>query len=44
MRQVGTPAAKKIAVKMPNNNSITGHWKNYRVSVDAVESLTGYDF
>jgi endonuclease G, mitochondrial len=34
-----------IAVNIPNDNSIgTSSWKNYRVSVDELERLTGYDF
>jgi endonuclease G, mitochondrial len=34
-----------IAVNIPNDNSIgTNSWKNYRVSVDELERLTGYDF
>jgi endonuclease G, mitochondrial len=36
---------KIIAVNIPNENSIgTNSWKNYRVSVDELERLTGYDF
>ena len=34
-----------IAVNIPNDNNIgTSSWKNYRVSVDELERLTGYDF
>lgn len=34
-----------IAVNIPNDNSIGANsWKNYRVSVDELERLTGYDF
>ena len=34
-----------IAVNIPNENSVGGNsWKNYRVSVDELERLTGYDF
>jgi endonuclease G, mitochondrial len=34
-----------IAVNIPNDNSVgTNSWKNYRVSVDELERLTGYDF
>ncbi|MEP7163309.1 MAG: DNA/RNA non-specific endonuclease [Ferruginibacter sp.] len=32
-----------IAVDMPNTNSVNNNWKNYRVSVDAIEAATGYD-
>ncbi|MDE5073303.1 MAG: DNA/RNA non-specific endonuclease [Trichodesmium sp. St5_bin8] len=33
-----------IAVDMPNSNRIRSDWKAYRVSVDKIESFTGYDF
>ena len=36
-----------IAVDMPNDNALisrTADWKTFRVSVDAVELSTGYDF
>ena len=34
-----------IAVNIPNENSVGANsWKNYRVSVDELERLTGYDF
>jgi endonuclease G, mitochondrial len=34
-----------IAVNIPNQNSIgSDSWKKYRVSVDELESLTGFDF
>jgi endonuclease G len=40
-----TTATRTIAVIMPNTQGIrTNDWKSYRVSVDQVESLTGYDF
>lgn len=42
-----TSTTRTIAVVMPNNNSfINKHddWKMFRVSVDSVETLTGYDF
>lgn len=36
---------KIIAVNIPNENSVgSNSWKNYRVSVDELERLTGYDF
>ena len=36
---------KIIAVNIPNENSVgASSWKNYRVSVDELENLTGYDF
>jgi endonuclease G len=38
-------ATRTIAIIMPNVQGIRGNpWQNYRVSVDAVEALTGYDF
>ncbi len=33
-----------IAVDMPNSNRIRSDWKAYRVSVDQIETATGYDF
>lgn len=39
-----TSATRLIAVWMPNNNSVVSDWRQYRVSVDYVESQTGYDF
>ncbi|GGA33060.1 DNA/RNA non-specific endonuclease [Okeania sp. KiyG1] len=33
-----------IAVDMPNSNRIRSDWKYYRVSVDQIETETGYDF
>ena len=32
-----------IAVDIPNTNAIGFNWKNYRVSVDAIEAATGYN-
>ena len=40
-----TTSTRTIAVIMPNTQGIrTNNWKNYRVSVDQVEALTGNDF
>jgi endonuclease G len=40
-----TTSTRTIAVIMPNTQGIrTNNWKSYRVSVDQVEALTGYDF
>ncbi len=40
-----TTATRTIAVIMPNTQGIRANdWRSYRVSVDQVESLTGYDF
>lgn len=37
-------ATRTIAVIMPNDNSINSDWHVYLTTVDAVETLTGYDF
>ncbi|HEV2880175.1 MAG TPA: DNA/RNA non-specific endonuclease [Pyrinomonadaceae bacterium] len=40
-----TTSTRVIAVLMPNTQGIrTNMWEQYRVSVDEVEQLTGYDF
>jgi endonuclease G len=39
-----TSTTRVIAVFVPNTNSVVSDWKQYRVSVDYVESLTGYNF
>lgn len=40
-----TTSTRTIAVIMPNTQGIRANdWHTYRVSVDQVESLTGYDF
>jgi len=39
-----TTSTRVIAVSMPNNNSISSDWRLYRVSVNDVEAMTGYDF
>ncbi len=42
-----TTTTRVIAVDMPNNDALisrTADWKTFRVSVDAVEAATGYDF
>lgn len=39
-----TTSTRTIAVFMPNDNSVVSDWKQYRVSPDYVESMTGYDF
>jgi len=33
-----------IAVDMPNETSILSGWQNYRTTVDAIETTTGYNF
>ncbi|MEW6060415.1 MAG: DNA/RNA non-specific endonuclease [Bacteroidota bacterium] len=42
-----TTSTRVIAVDMPNNDALisrTADWKTFRVSIDAVEAATGYDF
>lgn len=40
-----TTSTRVIAVLMPNNQTVNAyHWSQYRVSVDDLESITGYDF
>jgi endonuclease G, mitochondrial len=39
-----TASTRLIAVWMPNQNGISTDWRAFRVSVDYVESQTGYDF
>ncbi|HEX8285719.1 MAG TPA: DNA/RNA non-specific endonuclease [Pyrinomonadaceae bacterium] len=40
-----TTSTRTIAVLMPNTQGIrAADWKTYRVSVDQIESATGYDF
>ena len=42
-----TTSTRVIAVMMPNSNSLIGlsdPWRNFRVSVDAIEAATGDDF
>jgi endonuclease G len=39
-----TNSTRTIAVWVPNEDDIDNDWKAYRVSVDYVEAMTGYDF
>ncbi len=39
-----TTSTRTIAVNMPNDDNVNSDWRTYRVSVDSVEALTGYDF
>jgi endonuclease G len=40
-----TTSTRVIAVLMPNNQTVSSQaWGYYRVSVDQIEALTGYDF
>lgn len=36
-----TTSTRIIAVDIPNNNSVNSNWKNYRVSIDAIEAAAG---
>jgi len=38
-----TTTTRTIAVVMPNSGSINSDWRTYRVSVDQVEAITGFD-
>jgi endonuclease G len=38
-----TTGTRVIAVNTPNINTINSDWKQYRTSVDAIESATGYN-
>lgn len=38
-----TSSTRVIAVNTPNINSVSSTWGNYRTSVNAIESITGYD-
>ena len=39
-----TSSTRLIAIFMPNTNNVVSDWRQYRVSVDYVEQMTGYDF
>ncbi len=39
-----TEKTRVIAVNIPNEQGIEADWKTYRVSVDKLQKLTGYDF
>lgn len=39
-----TKNTRVIAVNMPNTQSIGSQWGSYRVSIDQLETLTGYNF
>ncbi len=40
-----TQNTQTIAIRMPNNNSVRGRdWTDYLVTVDRIESSTGFDF
>jgi endonuclease G, mitochondrial len=39
-----TTSTRTIAVVMPNSGSIGSDWRAYRVSVDQVEAIAGFDF
>lgn len=35
---------RTIAVNIPNKQSIGNNWRDYRISIDALEDITGYNF
>ena len=39
-----TTGTRVIAINMPNTQTVSTSWSTYRVSVDAIEGLTGYNF
>lgn len=39
-----TTSTRVIVVEMPNIQNLDYNWRNHRVSVDAIEALTGYNF
>ncbi|MBD1836631.1 DNA/RNA non-specific endonuclease [Coleofasciculus sp. FACHB-501] len=39
-----TTDTRVIAVNIPNQDALDNDWKTYKVSVDSLENLTGYDF
>ncbi|HEV7681703.1 MAG TPA: DNA/RNA non-specific endonuclease [Pyrinomonadaceae bacterium] len=39
-----TTSTRTIAVVVPNSGSVNSDWRTYRVSVDQVEAITGFDF
>jgi endonuclease G, mitochondrial len=39
-----TTTTRTIAVVVPNSGSIGPDWRSYRVSVDQVEGMTGFNF
>jgi endonuclease G len=39
-----TTSTRVIAIYVPNNQSVSSSWLNYRCTVDYIESQTGYDF
>lgn len=43
LQRIAAGQARIIAVDTPNDQSVTGDWGRYRVSVDAIEAATGLD-
>jgi endonuclease G len=39
-----TTSTRTIAILLPNSGTINTNWRTYRVSVDQVEGLTGFNF
>jgi endonuclease G, mitochondrial len=39
-----TGSTRTIAISLPNTNNVVSDWRQYRTTVDSVESASGYDF
>lgn len=39
-----TASTRVIAVDMPNSQSVTSDWTQYKTTVDDIELMTGFDF
>ncbi len=39
-----TEETRVIAINIPNQQDVNSNWRKYRVSIDELEKLTGYDF
>ncbi|OUL24039.1 nuclease [Nostoc sp. RF31YmG] len=39
-----TASTRVIAVNIPNEQQLDNNWRTYKISVDELEELTGYDF
>jgi endonuclease G len=36
-------STRVIAINVPNQNNVNSNWKNYRTTIDAIETATGYN-
>ena len=43
LQRIAAGQARIIAVDTPNDNSVSPEWRQYRVSIDAIEAATGLD-